>query len=381
MRVLQFGRFYPPSRGGIESAIYNIREGLAARGVRCDVLCCNKAPSASRETAAGGVIERVAWYGDWLSLPLAPGLFTRLAKRAAAYDVICLHHPDPSATLALFLARLPRRIKVVVHWHSDIVRQKAMLPLFLPLQRWLLRRAAAVVVSTPAYMRSSHLAACRDKAVVVPIGIEDCAPRAAAADAAAVRARYPGRFLVFAMGRLVYYKGFEYLIEAAAHLHESVNILIGGDGPCRRALQRRIEALGLSQRVFLLGALPEREVAGHYRACDAFCLSSTLPSEAFGIVQVEAMCFAKPVVATMVPGSGVSWVNADRVSGFNVPPRDPRALARALDVLRRDPALARRLGEQGRRRFEDLFTRERMCERLQRLYAGRPNPPAMAEAA
>jgi len=371
MRVLQFGRFYPPSRGGIESAIYHIREGLAGRGVRCDVLCCNKARSASRETVAGGVIYRAAWYGDFLSLPLAPGLFTQLAKIAGDYDVICLHHPDPSATLALFLARLPRRIKVVVHWHSDIVRQKAMLPLFLPLQRWLLRRAAAVIVSTPAYARSAHLAACRDKVSVVPIGISESELRADGdADAAAVRARYPGRFLVFAMGRLVYYKGFEYLVEAASHLHQSVNILIGGDGPFRRALRRQIGRLGLSQRVFLLGALSAREVAGHYRACDVFCLSSTLPSEAFGIVQVEAMCFAKPVVATIVPGSGVSWVNADRVSGFNVPPRDPRALARALEVLRQDPALARRLGERGRRRFEDLFTRERMCERLQRIYAG-----------
>ncbi|MDD9886607.1 MAG: glycosyltransferase [Gammaproteobacteria bacterium] len=378
MRVLQFGRFYPPSRGGIESAIYHIREGLAGRGVRCDVLCCNKTRSASRETVAGGVIYRAAWYGSFLSLPLAPGLFTRLAKIAAGYDVICLHHPDPSATLALFLARLPRRIKVVVHWHSDIVRQKAMLPLFLPLQRWLLRRAAAVIVSTPAYVRSAHLASCRGKVAVVPIGIEDVEPRAGDADAAAVRARYPGRFLVFAMGRLVYYKGFEYLIEAAVHLHESVNILIGGDGPCRRALRRRIEQLGLSARVFLPGALSEREVAGHYRACDAFCLSSTLPSEAFGVVQVEAMCFAKPVVATIVPGSGVSWVNADRVSGFNVPPRDPRALARALDVLRRDPALARRLGEHGRRRFEEMFTRDRMCERLQRIYGEGLNQPAEA---
>ncbi len=335
-----------------------------------------------RETVPGGVVMRAGYFGAFLSLPLSPGLFVQLAKTIADYDVISLHHPDPTATLALFLARPSPGVKVVVHWHSDIVRQKAMLPLFLPLQRWLLRRAAAVIVSTPAYARSKHLAACRDKVAVVPIGIEadELHARAAATDAAEVRARYPGRFLVFAMGRLVYYKGFEYLVEAAVHLHESVNILIGGDGPCRRALQRRIEKLGLSEKVFLLGSLSEREVAGHYRACDAFCLSSTLPSEAFGIVQIEAMSFAKPVVATIVPGSGVSWVNADRLSGFNVAPRDPRALARALNVLVCNPALARRLGEYGRRRFEELFTRARMCERLQRIYRGDARRPAEAQS-
>ena len=366
MRVLQFGRFYPPSRGGIECAIYNIREGLAARGVRCDVLCCNKGTASLCEATYNGTIYRAGFFGHLFSMPLSPGLLTRLWKIAPDYDVIALHHPDPAATLALFLRR--PQAGVVVHWHSDVVRQKLALRLFLPLQRWLLRRAFAVIVSSPAYARSRHLAAFRDKVFVVPIGIERRAPRTDAARVAAFRERYADAPLVFALGRLVYYKGFAYLVEAAAQLDQSLKILIGGDGPYRRRLQKLIARRGLTRKVFLLGRLDDDEVDVCYRACDVFCLPSVLPSEAFGIVQIEAMRLAKPVVATRLPGSGVSWVNADRVSGFNVAPRDPAALARALNVLARNPALARRLGERGRRRFDDLFTRERMCARLHRIY-------------
>ena len=372
MRVLQFGRFYPPSRGGIECAIYNIREGLAARGVHCDVLCCNKGIASLREEAHNGTIYRAGFFGHLFSMPLSPGLFVRLWKIAANYDVIALHHPDPAATLALFLLRARARAKIIVHWHSDVVRQKTALRLFLPLQRWLLRRAGAVVVTSPAYARSRHLAAFRDKVSVAPIGIERRAPHSDAARVAAFRSRYANARLVFALGRLVYYKGFEYLVEAAARLDESFKVLIGGDGAYRRRLRKLIARRGLTNKVFLLGTLDADEVGVCYQACDVFCLPSVLPSEAFGIVQLEAMRAGKPVVATRLPGSGVAWVNFDRISGFNVAPRDPAALARALDVLAHNPELARRLGERGRRRFEDLFTRERMCARLHRIYRAAP---------
>lgn len=356
--------------------IYNVREGLAARGVRCDVLCCNKGTASLREVVRNGTIYRAGFFGHLFSMPLSPGLFVHFWRIAANYDVIALHHPDPAATLALFLLRRRVRAGIVVHWHSDVVRQKVALRLFLPLQRWLLRRAFAVVVSSPVYARSRHLEAVRDKVLVVPIGIERRAPRGDAARVAAFRARYADAVLVFALGRLVYYKGFEYLVEAGAHLDGSLKILIGGDGPYRRRLRRLIARHGLTRKVFLLGSLDDDEAQVCYQACDVFCLPSVLPSEAFGIVQIEAMRLGKPVVATRLPGSGVSWVNADRVSGLNVAPRDPVALARAINVLARNPGLARRFGERGRRRFEALFTREHMCDLLQRIYRASPGRAA-----
>ena len=379
MRILQLGRFYPPSAGGIQTAIYNIREGLAARGLECDVLCCGDGLRSRREAAAGGTIYRAGSLGTVLSTSLSPAIVLTLMRIAPRYDIIHLHHPDPMATLALFVVR--PKAALVVHWHSDIVRQKAALRMFGPLQAWLLKRAARVIVTTPAYLPSPFLRNFRDKIEIVPVGIET---EAAPADDGAVRrvsARHANKFLVFSLGRMVYYKGFEYLINAAARLDQRVHVVIGGDGPLLNKMRRLVDTLGLQGRVFLPGALPAAEVEAYYRVCDVFCLSSTHHSEAFGIVQLEAMKFGKPVIATTIAGSGVSWVNAGGISGINVAPRDRTALAAAIEAFVKAPSLGARLGRQGRRRLLDLFTRERMCRKLHRIYQLLPGIAAQSGGA
>jgi rhamnosyl/mannosyltransferase len=92
-------------------------------------------------------------------------------------------------------------------------------------------------------------------------------------------------------------------------------------------------------------------------------------SEAFGLVMVEAMSYRKPVVATRIPGSGVTWVNVHGETGLNAEPGDPADLARALKQLLNDPDLAKELGEGGRRRFEQNFTLEKMIGALTQVYS------------
>jgi hypothetical protein len=102
----------------------------------------------------------------------------------------------------------------------------------------------------------------------------------------------------------VYYKGFEILVEAMVGL--DTTLVLVGDGPLRGRLERRVDALGLRDRVQLVGE--QDDVRPYFAACDVFVLPSTHRSEAFGIVQIEAMAFAKPVVSTRL-GTGVEWVN------------------------------------------------------------------------
>lgn len=366
MKALQLGRFYPPSVGGTQTAIRNIREGLVARGVECDVLCCGDKISSVKEYVDGGLIYRAGSFGIFLSTSLSPAIIFRLRKIATQYDVIHIHHPDPMATLALFLART--EAKVIVHWHSDIVRQKLGLKLFAPLQKWLLKIATRVIVTTPMYARSQFLKAVHAKVAVIPLGIETDVPVPDSRVVHRIRSRHAGKFLVFALGRMVYYKGFKYLIHAASQLDERIHIVIGGGGPLLDELRKLVKRLRLSKRVFLPAALPPQEVEAYYDACDVFCLSSTHTSEAFGIVQLEAMKFGKPIIATTIDGSGVSWVNANMVSGTNVTPCNPAALAAAIKALAVSPSLCERWGRQGRCRLLDLFGRERMCAKIHELY-------------
>jgi rhamnosyl/mannosyltransferase len=164
------------------------------------------------------------------------------------------------------------------------------------------------------------------------------------------------------------YKGFECLLRAASTLGDDAVILIGGEGPLRGALESLVGELGVADRVKLLGHLTGRDVELHMRACTAFCLPSVQKSEAFGIVQIEAMRAARPVVSTRICGSGVDWVNQDGVTGYTVPTEDPEALAQALSRVASDAALASRLGSNGRKRYEELFTARRMAEKTREAY-------------
>ena len=163
------------------------------------------------------------------------------------------------------------------------------------------------------------------------------------------------------------YKGYEYLVDAAASLDDSYVVAIGGAGPLKEELQRRIELKGLQDKVFLLGRIPDEDFAAWYRACDVFCLSSIWKTEAFAIVQIEAMSCGKPVVATRIPGSGVSWVNAHGISGLNVEPADAEALAEAIRKVTDENEYAE-FCKGALNRYRTMFTFDGMIDRCLSLY-------------
>lgn len=377
MRVLQLSKFYPPVAGGIESVAWELTEGLRRHGVAVDVLCSHsRYPGVAEHLPGGGEIRRAGKLGTVMSTSIAPSMPWHLARMARHSDIVHLHMPDPMAAAAFWLARPACRL--VVHWHSDVIRQRRALWAYEPLQDWLLGRADVVVATSPPYAQASRpLARWRDKVEVVPIGISDNRGEACSLQAAALRRRFRDRRLVFALGRMTYYKGFDVLIEAAAALPDDCAVLIGGDGELLERFRSMVNHLGLAGKVHLLGHIPDHELASHFEACDVFCMSSTVRAEAYGVAMLEAMVMGKPIVATDLPGSGVPWVNRDGETGFNVPAGDRAALAGALARLLTDDALRARCGAAARRRYEQEFGGALMSTRMLHLYQ-RLAPPLNA---
>jgi rhamnosyl/mannosyltransferase len=184
-----------------------------------------------------------------------------------------------------------------------------------------------------------------------------------AAELRAAAGEFP---LIFAVGRHVYYKGFEYLLRALGQL-PSVRLVLGGQGPLTGALKDLAQSLGVAERVTFTGRLSDDELAAWYHACDVFCLPSVEPSEAFGLVQLEAMACGKPVVNTQL-GNGANVVNLDGVTGLTARPRDTASLAACLARLCADPDLRRALGAAGRQRARTQFSAARMGEQTLALY-------------
>ena len=357
MRILQLGKFYP-IRGGIEKVMWDLTRGLNAEGVHCDMLCAVLGDALTLDMGGEGRCFCIHAMAKKQGTMIAPAMTGWLRRHHKEYDIIQIHHPDPMAALALRLSGY--RGKVVLQWHSDVLKSRFFTVMYSPLQNWLIGRADVIVGTTPIYTsQSPDLAGVQEKIKCVPIGIED-------------DIRLPGvetdRKKVFALGRLVPYKGFGTLIEAARYLPDGYKVTIGGDGPLKDVLEDHIAKHSLGEKVTLCGYMSDGEVREEFNSCGVFCLSSSLKTEAFGIVQIEAMSCSKPVVATKVPESGISWVNEDGVSGLNVDPDDPQAMARAIVDLTSDDAVYAKFCQGARERFLEMFTIQNMVGSFRKLY-------------
>ncbi|MFL6625179.1 MAG: glycosyltransferase [Vitreoscilla sp.] len=368
MNILQICKFYQPVMGGIETVAWELSEGFARAGLRAEVLCSNQRRRTERQRfPAGYDVVRAGSLGMLLSTSMAPAMVRELRRMCLRRDIIHVHMPDPMAALAIWTVRPKARL--VVHWHSDVVRQRRAMKLYEPLQQWLLQRADAIISTSAAYAESSiALKPWLAKVNVIPIGISDNRGLDFAPRTEALREQFRGRKMVFALGRMTYYKGFEVLIEAARSLPDDTVVIIGGDGPELARHREAIERLGLQDKVLLPGHINDGDLASYYEACDIFCMSSTVRSEAYGVTMVEAMVMGKPVVATDIRGSGVPWVNVHGETGFNTTVSDPASLANALNTLLADGHLRRRMGVAARARYLREFNADWMTGMTIRLY-------------
>ena len=355
--------------------MYDLFEGLNADGIHCDMLCARIEEGTPEivPSAGSGRLIAVKALAKLAGTMIAPSMPRRLRRliREESYDLIHVHHPDPMAALALFLSGY--KGKVVLHWHSDILSQKFFLAFYRPLQNWLIRRADLILGTTPVYVEQSpHLAAARalhKRIDYLPIGVRPL--RRASSDPALadqvrrLRAELGGRRIIFSLGRLIPYKGYDTLIEAAALLPDDCVVVIGGGGPLEAQLRGKVAAMGLEDKVKLLSRVPDGELDAWFNACELFCMSSVWKTEAFGIVQIEAMSLGKPLVATRIPESGVSWVNEEGVSGLNAEPGNPRSLASCIISVLEDAGRYSRGSEE---RYAANFTYGKMIERCKDFY-------------
>ncbi|TYL53647.1 glycosyltransferase family 4 protein [Agromyces mariniharenae] len=180
---------------------------------------------------------------------------------------------------------------------------------------------------------------------------------------------------VLAIGRMVRVKGFDLLLEGfrAASLPQGARLVLGGDGPERRALEASVDRLGLADRVEFLGRLDPDGVARAMAGATLLVVPSRV--EAFGIVVLEGWRAGLPVVATD-HGGPAEFVSHLR-DGYLVDPEDPVALGRALEELLGDPALATRLGDAGAERVT-AFTWAATVDAYERLYRERAALPGMS---
>jgi glycosyltransferase involved in cell wall biosynthesis len=367
MKVLHLTKFYPPHMGGIESVTRDLADAQRRAGCDVRVLCANKGWETVDDVDPVGVpVTRAGSWGMLQSTSMCPGMVRLLREKLQDVDLLHVHMPDPMAAAAVWAVK--PTCPLVLQWHSDVVRQRLMRHVYQPLERWMLQRADAVIATSDAYADSSStLLPWRPKVQVVPLGVNPPQP----VDLRLVdeiRHRHGERRIVFALGRLTYYKGYDVLLQAVRHLPDDVVVVVAGGGSDLARWRDRVRLERLEHKLRFHGYMSHDWVEAYFAAARVFCQASTVRAEAYGVSVLEAMARGLPVVTTRIPGSGLSWLARHGDNALKVPPGDPLALAQALRTVLDDPALGRRLGEAGRQRWATELTAQQMGERTLSIY-------------
>jgi len=350
MKVLHLGKLCPPHEGGIEVFSFDLLEALNKKGIKADLLCFDKL--TKKDT-----YKNFRYFSCKINLklnaaPLSYDFLKTFKKIANDYDILHIHSPNPLAEMLSLMAKK----KIIIHWHSDIVRQKISYVFYKPIQQKVLQKTNKIIVTSPQYLESSkQLKNHKNKAMIIPLGLNPKRLEINKEDFEEfkkINEKINNKKVVLAIGRLVKYKGFEYLIEASRFLKDNIIVVIAGEGPLHFHFKSKIEKLKLNNRVLLIGRV--NNVSIFMKNCDLFCLPSISRNESFGLVLIEALYFGKPLITTNVEGSGMNYVNKHNETGFVVPPKNPVALAEAINTLLFDKKLYDKFSKNALERFKEF---------------------------
>lgn len=357
LSVLHLGKLCPPNEGGIEVFSFDLLKFLNEQGIKAELLCFG-----SRKGRFS--YENFEYFESKIDLklssaPLSYDYVKKFVEISKNYDIVHVHTPNPLAEFISFFTDKP----IVIHWHSDIVKQKLLYQFYRPIQRAVLKKAIKIVITSPNYRDSSkQLKDYKHKCIVIPLGLDKNRLKKDSVD---IKRIPSDKRVILSVGRFVEYKGFKYLIESAKYIDENASLVIVGRGPLFQEMRRIVEREKLGEKVILTGRV--ENVQAYIQRAHLFCLPSISRNEAFGLVLVEALLFGKPLITTSVEGSGMNYININGNTGFVVPPKDPKAIANAVNRLLRDPELYDQFSKNAKERFKE-FEIESIGQKIIKLY-------------
>ncbi len=365
MKVLHvYKTYYPDTYGGVEQVIRHLANGGKRHGIESEVFTFSHAPKAERFKFEKHFVTQVKTNIELSSAPFSLKAISKFKEIAPKFDLIHYHHPFPYGDVVKLLSAIKK--PSIVTYHSDIVRQRILKYVYAPVQNLFLNSMDRIVCTSHAYLQTSPvLRKYKHKAEPVSLGLDTSVFATPSPQAIKKwRAQIQQPFFLF-LGALRNYKGVATLLEAARGL--DVGLVIAGGGSDLNRLQAKAKNLKRKD-IHFTGRIEEDDKIALLELCYGLVLPSHLRSEAFGIVQLEAAMRAKPLICTEL-GTGTSYVNEHGTTGLVVPPKDPDALRAAMRFLLAHREIAERMGEEAEKRFNRLFSAERMCNDYARIYA------------
>jgi len=374
MKIAHVTATFPPYWGGTGTVCYfNARE-LARLGHEIHVFTAALPDLPPIETCEGFTVHRLRPLLQIGNAPLLPGLL-----KISGFDLIHLHHPFIFGAELIWLISRLYRIPLVLTHHNDLIgdgMRRYLFDVYFSLSTRLIfsgvSKFLVVSIDYAAHCRLTPLFRKRWEDVIeVPNGIDTERFRPGL-NGKLVRQQHNIRdddqvvLFVGALDRAHHFKGVANLLKAFSHFRgRRVILMLAGDGDQKSQWINLADELGLSESTRFVGAVPHEQLPLYYAGADVVVLPSS-PPESFGMVLIEAMACAKPVIASNIPG--VRSVVNDGQEGLLANPGEVEDLIEKIQILLDDPQQRQEMGQRGRTKVEEKYALPKVTEYLEKAY-------------
>ena len=356
---------FPYSQGGIEEVIEQLCRATTKMGISNKIVCISKHCKKKEvvETPSATIYCYPMSF-EIASCGFSWTLWKEFKDLSEWADIIHYQFPWPFADF-IALTRQPSSIPYIVSYQSDIIRQNGLNKLYQPLMKRFLAKAASIVATSQKYIISSPVLSNLKRSVtLIPNGIEsELNSPSYQKEKRRYQNIYGQEFFLF-LGVFRYYKGLNYLLEAAEQT--GLDVVIAGDGAEAEVLHQFVKEHGLTN-VHFLGHVTKLQKYALIDISTALILPSSERSEAYGMVLLEAARQGTPMISTELE-SGTSYINAHNETGLVISPKDSTALACAMRYMAENEQTVKLMSESAKNRFDKYFTAEIMGKRYAELY-------------
>ena len=379
-KVLQISKYYYPFNGGIEQVVRDIANSLDKNVIEQKIICFNETASDNKyncdksqtvhDNVDGIEVIRCGYFAKLSSQSISATYSREFKKVMNEFkpDIVILHYPNPFVSRIL-LKYKKYDFKLVLYWHLDITKQKFLKKFFHKQNFALIKRADRIIGATPIHLNESEYSDdFAEKKQILPYMIDERSLEITEEEkkqAQKIKEEHKGEKIGFFIGRHVPYKGLKYLIEASKKLDDTkIHFVIAGEGELTDELKELAKG---DSKIEFVGRISNSQKRVYLYACDIICFPSVTRNEAFGLALAEGMYYGKPAITFKIPGSGVNYVNLDRVTGIECPNADSDSYALALKELCKNDELREKYGNNARKRVVENFTAEKFRTNVNKL--------------
>ena len=364
-KIIHLAKYFPPHKGGIEKITSTFSQDNKVFNIKI-IAFSNKKTSKIRKKNLNIITCKTLF--ESFSQPFSFKYIYHAIKGILFSKVIHVHAPN---ILAFMILLLPFRKKIIIHWHSDIIHYHNLRFIIYPIEKIILNKATKIVCATENYYQSSKiLSNYQNKMVIIPYGVkkEKIVLSKISKKIKTLIYELKEKKILISVGRLVKYKGYEKLIDVARFVNEDSIILIIGNGPLQKSLNKTINTNKLQKKIKILNNISNVELIYLLKNSSLYCCLSINRQESFGITLIEALMNKLPIYSEKIVGSGVERVNLNNITGINIKPLNPQKTALKINELLKNEKKLEAMRNNAYKRYKRLFTADLMLKTFKNLY-------------